>query len=42
MARDCPDAPALKCKGCDSTEHLIKDCPSRVCKNCGETGTYCA
>jgi hypothetical protein len=38
MARDCPDAPPMKCKECESTEHLVKECPNRVCKNCGETG----
>ena len=29
----------MKCKECESTEHLVKECPNRVCKNCGETGT---
>lgn len=38
MVKDCPDAPPMQCKECESTEHLVKDCPNRVCKNCGETG----
>lgn len=28
----------MKCKECDSPDHLVKDCPSRICKNCGEAG----
>ncbi|KAK4219733.1 hypothetical protein QBC37DRAFT_409635 [Rhypophila decipiens] len=28
----------MTCKECDSPDHLVKDCPERVCKNCGEKG----
>jgi hypothetical protein len=36
--RQCPNAPPMKCKECESTDHLVKDCPNRICKNCGEAG----
>ena len=28
----------MKCKECDSPDHLVKECPNRVCRNCGESG----
>ena len=27
-----------KCRSCQSTEHLIKDCPTRFCQACGQRG----
>lgn len=30
----------MTCKECDSPDHLVKDCPDRKCKNCGETGMF--
>ena len=27
------------CKECGAGDHILKDCPERVCKNCGEKGT---
>ena len=28
----------MTCKECNSPDHLVKECPNRTCKNCGETG----
>ena len=29
---------ARKCRACESTEHIIKDCPLRFCQACGNRG----
>ncbi len=38
MSKDCP-VPAV-CKECGSEDHMVKDCPNKICKNCGEKGKY--
>ena len=30
--------PSRKCRSCQSTDHLIKDCPTRFCQACGGRG----
>ena len=27
-----------KCRGCQSTGHIVKDCPTRFCQACGQRG----
>ncbi len=29
---------ARKCRSCQSTEHLFRDCPTRFCQACGKRG----
>ena len=31
-------ATVLKCRSCQSTEHLVRDCPTRFCQACGHRG----
>ena len=28
----------MKCRSCQSSEHLVKDCPTRYCQACGNRG----